>query len=65
MEYVLYVLLKDYDIEYNRKTKILTIGKPIEVSFFKYIKFLLRPYRQYIKDIRVDTIKGEYYEHRY
>ena len=64
MDYV-FSLLKDYEIDYNRNTKILTIGKPIEVSLFNYVKRLLKPYMNSIKDIRVDTIKGEYYEHRY
>lgn len=56
MEYVL-DLLKKYDIEYNRHTKILTINKPIEVSLFLYMKRLLKPYMKYIKDIRVETLE--------
>lgn len=57
MDYVLYVLLKDYEINYNENTKILTINKPIEVSLFIYVKKLLRPYMKYIKDIRVETLE--------
>ena len=66
MDYV-FSLLKDYEIDYNRNTKILTINKPIEVSLFIYVKYLLYPYIQtkVVKDIRVETIKGECYEHRY
>lgn len=56
MDYV-FNLLKDYQIDYNRNTKILTINKPIEVSLFIYVKRLLKPYMQYIKDIRVETLE--------
>ena len=56
MDYV-FNLLKDYEIEYNRNTKILTINKPIEVSLFIYVKRLLKPYIQNIKDIRVETLE--------
>ena len=56
MDYV-FNLLKDYQIDYNRNTKILTINKPIEVSLFIYVKRLLKPYIQNIKDIRVETLE--------
>lgn len=55
-------LLKTYNVNYNRNTKILTINKSIEVSLFIFVKYLLYPYIQtkVVKDIRVETIKGEY-----
>jgi len=61
MEYIL-KLLRPYNVDYNRHIKILTIQKPIEVSLFIYVKDLLYPYIQtkVVKDIRVETIKGEY-----
>jgi hypothetical protein len=61
MEYIL-KLLKRYDVDYNRKTKVLTIQQPIEVPIFIFIKSLLKPYLDdsTIKDLRVDTIKVKY-----
>lgn len=56
MDYIL-KLLRPYNVDYNRSTKILTINKPIEVSLFIYVKRLLKPYMQYIKDIRVETLE--------
>lgn len=57
--YYILKLLKPYDVDYNRHTKILTINKPIEVSLFVYIKYLLYPYMQtkVVKDIRVETLE--------
>ena len=58
MEYIL-KLLRPYDVEYNRFTRILTINKAIDVSLFVYIKYLLYPYIQtkVVKDIRVETLE--------
>lgn len=58
MDYIL-KLLRPYNVDYNRSTKIFTINKPIEVSLFLYIKYLLYPYIQtkVVKDIRVETIE--------
>lgn len=58
MDYIL-KLLRNYNVDYNRTTKILTINKPIEVSLFLYIKYLLYPYIQtkVVKDIRVETLE--------
>lgn len=58
MDYIL-KLLRPYNVDYNRNTKILTINKPIEVSLFVYIKYLLYPYLQtkIVKDIRVETLE--------
>lgn len=58
MEYIL-KLLRSYNVDYNRNTKILTIQKPIEVSLFIYVKYLLYPYIQtkVVKDIRVETLE--------
>lgn len=58
MDFIL-KLLKDYEPQYNRNTKILAINKAIEVSLFIYVKYLLYPYLQtgIVKDIRVETLE--------
>ena len=61
MEHIL-KLLRPYNVDYNRNTKILTINEPIEVSLFVYIKYLLYPYikTNIVKDIRVETMRSNY-----
>lgn len=48
--------LNNFDTEYNVKSKILHIRKPMRVVEFVYLKKVLEPYRDRISDIRIDTI---------
>ena len=54
--YYIFELLKSYDYIFDRKAKILTIRKPIDVKRFIYIKKLLEPYRNIVEEIRVETL---------
>lgn len=46
-------LFRGYEIEYDRKHKIIYINKPIPIKEFMYLKELLKRTRDEVKDIRV------------
>lgn len=46
-------LFRGYEIEYDRKHKIIAINKPIPIKEFMYLKELLKRTNSEVKDIRV------------
>lgn len=46
-------LFRGYEIEYDRRHKIITIKKPIPIKEFIYLKELLKRTSSEVKDIRV------------
>ena len=46
-------IFKGYEVEYNPRTKILEINKPISVAAFRDLRRLLKYTSVEIKDIRV------------
>lgn len=46
-------IFKGFDIEYDRKYKIITINKPMPVGDFVYLKNLLTRVSDEVKDIRL------------
>lgn len=51
--YLILDLFRGFEIEYDRKNKILILNKPIPVSDFLYLKKLLKGISDEVKDIRV------------
>jgi len=50
-------LFRGFEVEYDRKNKIVIVNKPIPVRDFIYLKRLLKGVSDEVKDIRVFTDK--------
>ena len=55
--YLILDLFRRFEVEYDRKNKIVIVNKPIPVSDFIYLKRLLKGVSDEVKDIRVFTDK--------
>lgn len=55
--YLVLNLFRRFGVEYDRKNKIIIVNKPIPVSDFVYLKYLLSKVNEEVKDIRVFTDK--------
>lgn len=55
--YLILDLFRGFEVEYDRKNKIIIVNKPIPVSDFIYLKRLLKGVSDEVKDIRVFTDK--------
>lgn len=55
--YLILDLFRGFEVEYDRKNKIVIVNKPIPVSDFIYLKRLLKGVSDEVKDIRVFTDK--------
>lgn len=51
-------LIRKYDVEYEVKTRILTINKPIAVKDFVLLKALLRNWK--VQEYRVSVLNSNY-----
>lgn len=48
------IWLSKYDAEYNERSKVLHIYKPMPVKEFMTLRAVLRPYMSKIKDIVIE-----------
>lgn len=55
--YLILDLFRGFEVEYDRKNKIVIVNKPIPVSDFIYLKRLIKGISDEVKDIRVFTDK--------
>lgn len=55
--YLILDLFRGFEVEYDRKNKIVIVNKPIPVSDFIYLKRLIKGASEEVKDIRVFTDK--------
>lgn len=51
--YLILDLFRGFEVEYDRKNKIITINKPMPVPDFIYLKNLLSRVSDEVKDIRL------------
>lgn len=51
--YLILDLFRGFEVEYDRKNKIITINKPMPVPDFIYLKSLLSRVSDEVKDIRL------------
>ena len=51
--YLILDLFRGFEVEYERKNKLIIVNKPIPVSDFIYLKRLLNGVSDEVKDIRV------------
>lgn len=51
--YLILDIFRGFEVEYDRKNKLIIVNKPIPVSDFIYLKRLLNGVSDEVKDIRV------------
>lgn len=55
--YLILDMFRRFEVEYDRKNKIITINKPMPVDDFIYLKYLLTKVDEEVKDVRLFSDK--------